>query len=111
VVAANDPAAALSALQGAASLEAALEANEPPLLGSLSRVALGDLILRSARWSDAETAYRAELAAQPGSGWALAGLERSLGRQGRRAEAHVARADAERAWADADPPLRRLVLH
>jgi uncharacterized protein HemY len=109
-VAGNDAAAARTALAGADALEAALGANEPPILGSLSRVALGDLMLRAARWSDAESAFRAELGAQRDNGWALAGLQRALDRQGRTAEALRVRADAERAWSDADPPLRRLVL-
>lgn len=109
-IAANDAAAARTALEGADTLEAALEANEPPILGSLSRVALGDVMLRAARWSDAESAFRAELVKQPGNGWALAGLQRALDRQGRTDDALRARADAERAWADADPPLRQLVL-
>jgi tetratricopeptide (TPR) repeat protein len=109
-VAGNDAAAARIAVGGADALEAALGANEPPILGSLSRVALGDLMLRAARWNDAESAFRAELAAQRDNGWALAGLQRALDRQGRSAEALRVRADAERAWSDADPSLRRLVL-
>ncbi len=110
-VAANDAAAARTALEGADAIEAALEANEPPT----SRLA----VARRARRSHAarrdvgvtpNKAFRAALAAQPGNGWALAGLQRALDRQGRTAEALGVRADAERAWSDADPPLRRLVL-
>jgi|KBSSwiStaDraftv2_1062776.scaffolds.fasta_scaffold04410_4 tetratricopeptide (TPR) repeat protein len=89
-------------------LEAGLDASEPPLLGSMTRLALGDLMLRAGRWPDAEHAYRAELLAQPGSGWALLGLQRALERQGRADEARRAREDGERAWASADASLRLL---
>jgi tetratricopeptide (TPR) repeat protein len=91
-----------------ADLEAALNANEPPLLGSISRVALGDLMRRAGRWADAEQAYRAELSTQPGNGWALAGLVHALERQGKGDEAKRIREESERAWANADPAVKTL---
>ena len=102
--------AARAALTRGVELEAALEATEPPLLASMSRLALGSLMLRAQRWHDAERAYRDELAAQPSSGWALAGLEQALAGQGRSEEARRARTDAERAWAAADASVRRIAL-
>lgn len=102
--------AARAAVAGGGDLEAALYANEPPLLGSLSRVALGDLMLRAGRWRDAEDAFRAELVLQPGNGWALAGLGKALDRQRRTDEALRVREESERAWSSADASLRNLVL-
>ena len=104
------PDAASVALTRAAGLEAALNANEPPLLGSASRVALGSLMLRAQRWVDAERAFRDELVAQPQSGWALTGLQHSLAGQGRAEDAARTRVEAERAWAAADAALRDTVL-
>jgi len=102
--------ASSAALARGIELEAALEATEPPLLASSSRLALGGLMLRLQRWSDAEHAYRDELVAQPASGWALAGLEQALAGQGRVEEAQRTRAEAERAWAAADAPVRRIAM-
>ena len=99
-----------AALSRGIELEAALEATEPPLLASMSRLALGDAMLRLQRWPEAERAYRDELVAQPSSGWALAGLERALAGQGRADEARRVRAEAERAWAGADASVRRLAM-
>ena len=102
--------ASLGALVRGIELETALGASEPPLLASSSRLAMGDLMLRLQRWSDAERAYRDELVAQPASGWALTGLERALAGQGRADEARRARAEAEQAWAGADASVRRLAM-
>ena len=102
--------AAQAALAHGVELEAALEATEPPLLASSSRLALGSLMLRLQRWSDAELAYREELVAQPASGWALAGLEQALAGQGRAEEAQRARTEAERAWSAADESVRRIAM-
>ena len=104
------PADALAALTRAAELENGLHANEPPILGSASRVALGEVMLRARRGSDAEAAYRAELVAQPGSGWALSGLARALEQQGRADEARGVRVESERAWPRADASLRTVAL-
>ena len=102
--------ASRAALAHGIELKAALEATEPPLLASSSRLALGGLMLRLQRWADAERAYRDELVAQPASGWALAGLEQALVGQGRLEEARRSRAEAERAWAAADAPVRRIAM-
>ena len=45
--------------------------------------------------------YREDLKQHPRNGWALHGLAESLERQGRAAEAAVARGGFEEAWADA----------
>jgi tetratricopeptide (TPR) repeat protein len=108
-VAEQRPDVARTALAGGGELETALMSSEPPLLGSMSRIALGDLMLRAGRWSDAEQAYRGELVVQPGNGWALVGLQQSLDRQGRSDEARRVRAESERAWAGADAALHKRV--
>ena len=103
--------AARAALAEATTLEAALNASEPPLLGSASRLALGSLMLRAGRFGDAEHAFRDELSSQPSSGWALSGLQRALDGQGKADEAARTRAEVERAWAAADVAVRRLSHH
>ena len=106
----RQPDAAQRAFAHAIELEAALEANEPPLLGAFSGLALGDVMLRSQRWGDAEQAYRAALSAQPANGWALTGLQQAVARQGKKSDADRIAADADRAWAYADPAVRRAVM-
>ncbi|MEP7301159.1 MAG: hypothetical protein ABI699_06495 [Caldimonas sp.] len=102
--------ASATALAHGIELEAALNSSEPPLLGSFSQVALGSLMLRAQRWAEAERAYRAELLARPGSGWALAGLQQALAGQGKAEEARRVRAVAERVWAAADASVRGILL-
>jgi tetratricopeptide (TPR) repeat protein len=99
-----------ASVAGGSDREAALKSGEPPLLGSMSRVALGDLMLRAGRWNDAEQAYRAELVVLPGNGWALVGLQEALDRQGRGDDARRVRDESERVWADADASLRKRML-
>jgi predicted Zn-dependent protease len=79
---------------------------EPPQLAAMARVALGDLLLRHGRAAEAEAAFRADLAEQPGSGWALRGIVRSLAGQGRTADAEAARIALAAAWGAADTALR-----
>lgn len=102
----GDTEAARTALQRAAELEDALEANEPPILGAGSRLLLGDALLRAGRWADAEAAFSSDLKLQPGSGWALRGLLHALERQSRSTEAASVRSQYERAWVRADAALR-----
>ena len=104
--ASGDTEAARITLHRAAELEDALEANEPPILGAGSRIALGDALLRAGRWADAEAAFRADLKAQPGNGWALRGLLAATQRQAKSAEAAALRAQYEQAWSGADAALR-----
>ena len=105
-VARGRPDAAGRALDQAVAREDALEANEPPLLGAGSRLALGDAWGRAGRWSEAQTAYRADLAEHPHSGWAWRGLTRALSAAGRPEQAAQARIELGRTWASADPALR-----
>jgi tetratricopeptide (TPR) repeat protein len=101
----GDVDAALAAEREAIRAEEAM-GGEPPLLAGGSQVALGDLLLRARRYSEAEAAFRAELALQPGSGWALRGLQGALAAQNRDAEARQVQAEWARAWQEADLALR-----
>lgn len=83
-----------------------LDAREPPAMAAGGRLALGRIQSEAGRWPEAEATFRAELAARPGSGWALRGLVRALRAQGREDEAARRRTELERAWSQADPSLR-----
>ena len=96
---------ARESLERGVRTEAALDSSEPPILGAASRLALGDAMLAAGRWADAEQAFRKDLAAQPGSGWALRGLQRALVAQGNAAAASTVKADLDRSWAFADARL------
>jgi tetratricopeptide (TPR) repeat protein len=106
----GDTEGAARSLQRAIELEDAHRWNEPPLLAAGSRLALGDMWLRARRWSEAEAAFRADLARQPGSGWALRGLHRALAGQARAADAARARSELEHAWAAADRSTKETLL-
>jgi tetratricopeptide (TPR) repeat protein len=86
----------------AIELEDAHRWNEPPMLAAGSRLALGRMLLRAGRSSEAEAAFRADLEKQPGSGWALRGLHHALVAQGRTGEAQGVQERLQRAWLAAD---------
>ena len=86
---------------------AKVDSREPPLLADGTRLALGDIQARAARWSDSEATYREALAEHPGSGWALRGLQRALAAQGRAAEAAQTARELDASWAGASAHLRR----
>ena len=79
--------------------------NEPPMLAAGARLALGELQLRSGQAAAAEATFRADLAAQPGSGWALSGLGRALTAQGRAEQAGALQASLKQVWPVADAEL------
>ena len=81
------------------------DSSEPPMLAAGARVALGELQLRAGRHADAERTFRDDLALQPGSGWALSGLVRSLEAQGRSSDAQPMIQQLAQAWAAADKVL------
>ncbi|WP_425493471.1 tetratricopeptide repeat protein [Marilutibacter chinensis] len=59
-------------------------------------------MLDADRAGEAEKVYREELRRNPGNGWSLHGLARSLEAQGKSREARQADAEFETAWANAD---------
>ncbi len=79
---------------------------EPPRLAAGSALVLADMQLAAGRAGAAEATYRADLQRHPGSGWALAGLARTLAAQGKDAEAQAVRVQLERVWGQADPALK-----
>jgi hypothetical protein len=101
----GDVDAALAAESEAIRAEEAM-GGEPPLLARSSQIALGDLFLRARRYAEAEAAFRADLARQRGSGWALRGLQVAVAAQNRGAEAQQVQAEWARAWQEADVALR-----
>ncbi|MFG6489529.1 hypothetical protein ACG04R_22820 [Roseateles sp. BYS78W] len=80
---------------------------EPPMLAAGSRLALGDMQLKAARWAQAEASFRTDLAEHPHSGWALRGLLQSLQAQGKSAaEVAAVKTQLAASFAVADPALR-----
>lgn len=69
------------------------------------RHALGAVLVRAKRWSEAEAVYRADLGKNAENGWALWGLARSLRAQEKLAEADAVQARFRKAWKRADVSL------
>jgi Flp pilus assembly protein TadD len=65
----------------------------------------GAALLASGRASEAEAAFRADLRKFPDNGWSLSGLQTSLERQGKHAEAAAVKARFDAAWRGADTPV------
>jgi len=97
--------AAVDDQRQALALAKDIDDTEPPLLAAGTRLALGDLQLRTHRWAEAEQTFRTDLAEHPKSGWARRGLVLALRAQGRAAEAEAIRAELRRDWPSADPLL------
>jgi len=95
----------VAAAQAAVAAEDALEDREPPLLAAMARQAQGQMLLAAGRAAESEVVFRADLADQPGSGWALRGLHAALLRQGKTDEARRVQAQWRRAWPTADAAL------
>ena len=96
---------ALKAQAAAVTAPRRADDNQPPILAAGARLALGDLQLRAGRASEAEKTFREDLVAQPGSGWALAGLTRALRAQGRAADAQALQPQLAQAWVAARAAL------
>jgi tetratricopeptide (TPR) repeat protein len=86
----------------AVALESALTYMEPPDWPLPTRQLQGAALLELGRAPEAEVAFRADLQRFPDNGWSLSGLEQSLARQGKQAEAAEMKARLARAWAGAD---------
>lgn len=98
----GEHAAAISALREAVAIEDAIPYDEPPGWHAPVRHTLGAVLLDAGRAGEAEQVYREELQRNPGNGWSLFGLARSLELQGKTDEAAAVRKDFDRAWANAD---------
>ena len=89
----------------AADQERALPYTEPPYWHQPVSHLLGAALLDAGRPAEAEAVYRDSLKTYRRDGWALAGLELALNRQGKTAEAKATRLDFDDAWRFADVKL------
>ena len=93
---------AIAEFRRAADMEDALLYSEPPEWFLQPRQYLGHAYLEGGKLQDAERVYREDLKRHRGNGWALKGLELTLRKQGRVAEANRVLKDFKRAWKRAD---------
>lgn len=96
---------AVSELTVAVGLEDSLRYDEAPDWLLPVRHALGAVLVRAGRWSEAEAVYRADLAKNVENGWSLWGLARALREQGKTTEAAEVDRRFRRAWKRADVSL------
>ena len=89
----------------AAALEDALTYMEPPDWPVPVRQLQGAALLALGRAAEAETAFRGDLKKFPANGWSLSGLQASLERQGRAADAASVARELTDAWTRADVRL------
>jgi tetratricopeptide (TPR) repeat protein len=86
----------------AVALEDDLTYMEPPDWPIPVRQLQGAALLDLGRAKDAETAFRGDMQKFPDNGWSLSGLQASLERQGRAADAAVVKARLEEMWRQSD---------
>lgn len=100
---------AIAEFRRAVELEDALLYSEPPEWFLQPRQYLGHAYLQAGKLAEAERVYREDLKRHRGNGWALRGLEMTLRKQGRSAEADRVHKDFERAWqrSNVDLPASR----
>ena len=95
---------AVAALREAVAIEDGIPYDEPPGWHAPVRQTLGAVLLQADRAAEAEAVYREELQRNPGNGWSLFGLAKSLQAQGK-PEAADAMETFDSAWAQADLEL------
>ena len=98
--------AELESLARAATIEEELLYTEPPVYPRPVLERTGRVALTEKKFAEAEQLYRRLLAKEPGSGRALWGLAQALRGQRKNAEADATMRDFERAWANADEPIK-----
>ena len=97
--------AAVTHFRAAIAEEAALHYDEPPGWYLPVRQQLGAVLLAAGRPSEAEAAYREDLASNPENGWSLYGLAKCLRARKADAEAATVEQRFQKAWARADVKL------
>ena len=97
---------AIQQLSDAIKLEDNLNYNEPPDWFFSVRHILGNLLLKTGNFIQAEKVYREDLAYWPKNGFALNGLFESLVGQGKTKEAEGVKKQFEQAWNLADSELK-----
>jgi tetratricopeptide (TPR) repeat protein len=93
---------AASHLALAVDLEDRLTYMEPPDWPVPVRQLQGAALIELGRAAEAAAAFSADLKKFPENGWSLSGLQASLERQGRKADAALVKARLDRAWGQAD---------
>ena len=101
----GDHDAAIAALHQAVTIEDGIPYDEPPGWHAPVRHSLGAILLAAGRAGEAEQVYREELKRNPGNGWSLYGLARSLEAQQKTREAAEAEQRFTAAWRNADITL------
>ena len=79
--------------------------DEPPVFFYPVRESLGAALLLSGKVDEAERVFRDDLLKHPGSARSLFGLEQTLRKQGRDADAEWVKRAFDKAWVDADTTL------
>ena len=95
----------ITLLREAAAIDLRLAYNEPRDIFMPVTHVLGAELIAGSKPAEAEALYRADLKRFPNDGWALFGLAKALGAQGKASEAAVVEAEFGRAWTQADVTL------
>jgi tetratricopeptide (TPR) repeat protein len=93
---------AMEHLTLAVDLEDRLTYMEPPDWPVPVRQLQGAALIEMGRAAEAAAAFTADMKKFPENGWSLSGLQASLERQGRKADAALVKARLDRAWGQAD---------
>lgn len=97
---------AIALLDAAVAKQDALAYDDPPAWYHPLRETLGAALLAAGRAKEAARVFRADLERHPGNGRSLWGLWQSLEASGRSDAADKTRAEFEKAWRDADVPVK-----
>jgi tetratricopeptide (TPR) repeat protein len=101
---------AIQLLTDAVRLEDNFNYNEPPDWFFSVRHILGNVLLETKNYAEAEKVYQEDLATWPKNGFALNGLSECLLAQGKTADAQKVKEQFEQAWNLADSPLKGSVI-
>lgn len=96
----------LNLAANAVATEDSLIYDEPPDWMMPARHSYGAMLLEARRWTEAERAFREDLAMYPENGWSLFGLTRSLRGQDRESDARRVESRFKRAWLHADTAIQ-----
>jgi hypothetical protein len=104
--------AAIASLRRAVTAEDNLRYNEPHDWLQPTRHALGAVLVRERRYSEAETVYREDLKRLPNNGWALYGLRQAVMSKSSVQQSTVRQLEAQfaEAWKDADTKIQSSCL-
>lgn len=97
---------AITQFREAVKLEDQLNYNEPPDWFFSNRLRLGNWLIKSGQFKEAEKVYQEDLETFPENGWALHGLQKALAGQGKTAAATEVQSRFQKAWQWADISLK-----